>query len=101
MENKNPLYIGIGIFIILILVVAIVSSGILNGGVSKEVNPKQIKSGQTNSALEKYRSEDIPEDCRLPNYESSVSEWVEHLSHHKPTWYCLEYYGTSIEEMNN
>ena len=96
MENKNPIYIGAGIIILLLLGIVLLSSGILNGNTSKNFESEQI----TNPELEKYRSKDIPEDCRLPNYENDVREWTEHLSHHKQTWYCLNYYGTSIEEMN-
>ena len=45
-----------------------------------------------NVDLSKYRSESIPEDCRLPGYESDVEAWKEHLSHHQNTLYCLDYY---------
>ncbi|MFQ5531699.1 MAG: hypothetical protein ACE5ES_03735 [Candidatus Nanoarchaeia archaeon] len=91
MENKL-LYAGLGI-LILFLAVAVIAKPQLNSNVVKEqeiINPK----------LEKYRSTNIPEECRLPKYENSIEEWKEHLSHHKPTWYCLEdYYGIGdVEE---
>lgn len=95
MENKLKAYIGIGIVVLLLIGSFVLSSGILNGEVSKN-----LKSEQTNPELDKYRTQDIPEDCRLPTYESDIAWWKQHLSHHKQTWYCLEYYGTSIEEIN-
>ncbi len=42
--------------------------------------------------LAKYRSEDIPADCRLPDYENDLDSWKEHLGHHENTLYCLDYY---------
>ena len=86
MENKI-LIIGISIFVLLIITSVLISSGILkiNGSVIKE-------TGNPNPELEKYRSEKIPEDCRLPTYEDDLDWWKEHLSHHKETLYCLDYY---------
>ena len=63
-------------------------------------NAIKIKSNQVDPEFEKYRSLDIPEECRLPEYESDLESWKQHLSHHKQTWYCLDYYGTSIEKLN-
>jgi hypothetical protein len=85
-KNKF-MYLGVGIILILVLGSVILSSGVLNGNSIKEdVDNK-------NPELEKYRSEDIPEDCRLPEYESDLGWWKEHLSHHKETLYCLDYYN--------
>jgi hypothetical protein len=42
--------------------------------------------------LSKYRSEDLPEECRLPIYEENISWWKQHLSHHSNTQFCLDYY---------
>ena len=95
MENKILIYAGAGIILLLLIGSVVLSSGILNRNA-----PKNFKSEQTSPELEKYRSEDIPEDCRLPEYESDIEEWKQHLSHHEQTWYCLDYYGTSIEEIN-
>lgn len=94
MKNKSWIYFLGGIILLLLVGSVILSSGIFNGDVSKD-----FKSEQISSELEKYRSEDLPEDCRLPEYESDIDSWKQHLSHHKPTEYCLEYYGTSIGEM--
>jgi len=64
---------------------------VFNGDATAEV--------KKNPELDKYRSEDIPEACRLPVYEDNLDWWKQHLSHHQQTWDCLKYYGTSIEEM--
>ena len=42
--------------------------------------------------INKYNSEEIPEECRMPEYENNLEEWKEHLSHHQNTLYCLNYY---------
>lgn len=47
--------------------------------------------------LDKYRSDGIPLECRLPIYESRIESWKEHLSHHKNTLYCLEYFEEGEE----
>jgi len=95
MGNKLWIYFGGGIILLLLVGFVVFSLGILNGNASKN-----FKSEQTNSKLEEYRSENIPVDCRLPEYESDLEKWEQHLSHHQQTWYCLDYYGTSIEELN-
>lgn len=46
-----------------------------------------------NSEYEQYRSNSIPEECRMPEYEDDARLWKEHLSHHEQTFHCLEYYG--------
>ncbi len=93
MVNKI-LVIGITAFVLLIIGSFLISlRGGVTGNIVKESNIDETE-------LEKYRSEDIPEDCRLPEYESNLEWWKQHLSHHKQTWYCLDYYGTSIEDLN-
>jgi len=95
MENKTLISIGAGIVFLFLIGLAILNSGILGDN-----SLKNFKQDSINLELEKYRVQEIPEDCRLPVYESDVEWWKQHLSHHKQTWYCLEYYGTSIEELN-
>ena len=51
-----------------------------------------VKETNSNVDLSKYRSEDIPEECRMPEYEKNLEEWKEPLSHHQNTLYCLNYY---------
>jgi hypothetical protein len=87
MENKF-IYVGIAIILILLIGSVILSSGLLNQDVVETKN----MNGKTNQNLEKYRSSKIPEECRLPGYENDVESWKEHLSHHKETWHCLDYY---------
>ena len=83
-KNKKVLdYIGIGVVVLLLVGSVIVG---LNLSSSKDV----IVESDLN--LEKYRSEDLPADCRLPVYESRIESWKEHLSHHEETLYCLEYF---------
>jgi len=89
---KNELSIIVGIAAVLLLVGSILGIGFLTGA-------KDSSSSQSDSELAKYRSQNIPEECRIPESESDVDWWKQHLSHHQQTWYCLEYYGTSIEEM--
>lgn len=49
-------------------------------------------SVKQDSNLEKYRSEKIPQECRLPEYDNDLNGWKEHLGHHQNTLYCLDYY---------
>jgi hypothetical protein len=49
-----------------------------------------------NSELERYSSENMPEECRLPEYEENLNKWKQHLSHHQNTLYCLDYYDKEI-----
>ncbi|MDP2628306.1 MAG: hypothetical protein Q8P15_00215 [Nanoarchaeota archaeon] len=87
MENK---YLIFGAIVLtLFLAFSVFLKFNQNGNVVQEKNPE----------LEKYRSLEIPEECRLPEYENDLNWWKQHLSHHQNTWYCLEYYGTSIEEI--
>ena len=86
MENKIWVYIGLAISVLLLIGSIVLSSGILNRNTAKNSGSKQI-----NSELEKYRSEDIPEECRLPDGQD-IQSWKEHLGHHQNTLYCLDYY---------
>jgi len=72
-----------------ILLIVFTSSTLL---INSLINSEDSVSEPFNPNLEKYRSDDLPEDCRLPEYESDPVGWKEHLSHHKQTWYCLDYY---------
>jgi hypothetical protein len=85
MVNKI-LVIGITAFVLLIIGSFLISlRGGVTGNAVKESNIDETE-------LAKYRSEDLPEDCRLPEYESNLEWWKQHLSHHKETLYCLDYY---------
>ena len=95
MKNKVQWAYLIGGIAIIILVLGIVFAF---SGVLKRSPPGSLKQ-QGNQELSKYRSSDIPEECRLPEGDSDVEWWKQHLSHHEPTWYCLKYYGTTIEKM--
>lgn len=78
LENKF-IYIGILIIFVFVIIISF-----------KFPNSNNEKIGNLN--LSKYRSEDIPEECRLPEYENNVESWKEHLSHHEETEHCLGYY---------
>lgn len=79
---KKDKFIYIGIIAILILV-AVIGLKFSKGD---SVDNKKVGN------LEKYRSEDIPEECRISDYEDDVESWKQHLSHHQETLYCLDYY---------
>ena len=81
---SSDLYAGIGLFILLLV-------GGLFFGFKQKSNNSILESENIN--LNKYRSEEIPADCRLPEYESNVESWKEHLGHHETTWHCLDYYN--------
>lgn len=89
MGNKTLVYLAIGVFVLVLVGSVIISSGILNLSGNTIKNPE---SGNSNLELEKYRSEDIPEECRLPETQSDLNSWIEHLGHHKETFYCLDYF---------
>jgi hypothetical protein len=101
MENKLLVF-GAGVFILILIAGIFISSGAINltNNVVKKIDsiagPPSREIQKTDSLdtqdLSKYRSEDIPEDCRLPNYENNVNKWTEHLGHHEDTKYCLDYY---------
>lgn len=83
MRNKILAYVGIGFFVLILIGSLFVGLG-MNGNSVKDVG--------SDVDFEKYRSEEIPVDCRLPDYDDNVEKWVEHLGHHENTWYCLDYY---------
>lgn len=103
MGNKIWVYIG-GVAIILILALSFFGGG-MHGNTTRNMGEQSAGSsmaghhseGQPLSSsseeLDKYRSEEIPEECRLPEYEDDLNSWKEHLSHHENTLYCLDYYN--------
>lgn len=78
MENKI-LVIG-AIILVLLLVLGVFLKSNSNG------------NSIAGSDLEKYRSEKIPQECRLPENNNDLNAWKEHLGHHQNTLYCLDYY---------
>ena len=90
--------------IIITVGIAIILMGIFTGIILEGLSPSEksnIDLEEISGEVVKYRDSGIPEECKLPEYENSVENWKEHLSHHKNTWYCLEeFYNTSIEEMS-
>ncbi len=120
MKNKILAYLGLGV--VLLLLIGAFAMGSMNGRAINNVDDSNDMSdhhggggqpatsnvvgdmsdhhggsGQqvslSSEELAKYRSEDIPEDCRLADYDNDVKKWAEHLSHHENTRYCLEYYN--------
>ena len=83
--NKNLIYIGL-IFVILSLTVVVFIKVNATGKVVQNINK------QNNQELDKYRLDPIPAECKLPEYEESINDWKEHLSHHQNTLYCLDYF---------
>lgn len=94
MRDKKTEY-ALYIVLAVLVVGAVVLYSMNHFGASK--NPKVVYEDKvtqnTNPALDKYRSEDIPEECRLPVYEDDISWWKQHLSHHSNTQFCLDYYS--------
>ncbi len=86
MKKNIWIYPGIILFILLIIGIFLISSGLLSNKSNSNENNQQIDAD-----LEKYRSESIPEECRLPAGQD-LQSWKEHLSHHQNTLYCLDYY---------
>ena len=81
--DKRIIGIIFGVLVILSFLVFIILKD--NPGIGNSVE-------DSNAELEKYRSPEIPEECRLPDYENDLDYWKEHLSHHQNTLYCLEEY---------
>jgi len=81
-----------GVLILLLVVSAVFL--IVNKKTQKAniVTPKKVEVAQNNALLDKYRTDPVPENCRIPEYENDLKRWAEHLSHHESTRYCLEYY---------
>ncbi len=82
MKNKSLSYVGIGILVLILIGSLFVGFGMRGNAVEED----------NDADLSYYRSEEVPEDCRLPDYEDDVNSWKEHLGHHENTWYCLDYY---------
>ncbi len=76
MKNKFLIF-GV-FFLILLLAVAVV--------IKLNINRQAV-----NNNLNTYGSENIPEECRLPQGQD-LQSWKEHLGHHQQTLYCLDYY---------
>lgn len=97
MNNKkrgNILY-GIVVLLLLVAVIFVVVSKDtqnLNTTVPNKASVNTAPVKTTDSSLDKYRQDPVPEDCRLADYDNDVKAWAEHLSHHGNTKYCLEYY---------
>ncbi len=85
-KNKNIIYITVGITVVL-LIAGVYFLNFRNF-VGDETNNKYADDN-----LDRYRSDDIPEECQLPPYENNTEKWKEHLSHHENTLYCLNYYN--------
>jgi len=81
MRKKILDNIAWGIFVILLLGSLVIAIKIPNSFIYSEEDP-----------LEWYRSDDLPEDCRIPEYESDIEEWKINLRHDQKTWYCLKYF---------
>jgi amino acid transporter len=82
--GKIQTYFAIAVLLILII-----------GGLFavKNMNGSVVKESKSNNVdLSKYRSEDIPEKCRLPDYENDLGWWKTHLGHHAETNECLQYF---------
>ncbi len=100
MESKILVYLGLAIA--LLLFVGTFAMGNMNGRTVSNVGDSENMANHhggeqsiilNDEDLAKYRSEDIPSDCRLPDYNDDVKKWAEHLSHHQETQFCLEYYN--------
>lgn len=109
MGNKILIYVGAGV--LLLLLIGVFSMGRMSGNVVGSVSDvgggRVVASSSGSMAghhgggqsvslsseeLAKYRSEDIPADCRLPDYDNDVVGWATHMGHHAETEFCLEYY---------
>ncbi len=82
--NRKLIYIAIvTILLIALLFATLMIQGAFQSNLAVKGNSQE---------LDKYRSETIPEECRLPEYKDNVDSWKAHLSHHENTLYCLKYY---------
>lgn len=89
MKKKTLDYIAAGV-IVLLLVGSLLINFIISypsANASESVGVENIEQD-----LSRYRLEDIPEECRLPEYDYDIEWWKEHLSHHEETWHCLGYF---------
>jgi hypothetical protein len=88
MKKKILDHIAIGVIVLLL-----VGSLLINLIISySSTNIKTEVQNNNSNDLSKYRSEDIPEECRLPEYDYSIEWWKDHLSHNEETWHCLGYF---------
>jgi len=93
MKNKKTSKILYGV-IVLLLIFTIMT--FVNNNKSENSNvvvPNNAEAKAANVLLDKYRTDPVPVDCRLGDYDDDVKAWKEHLSHHGNTQYCLEYYS--------
>ena len=82
---KKEIIVSISILLLILVLAGFVffKGDITKKSVERDSNPE----------LDKYRSEEIPEECKLPKYEKDIESWKEHLSHHQNTLYCLNYFN--------
>ena len=78
-KNKLIVYIGIAVFVLLLLGSILATSGFFNKSQSS------ASTGQTS-----FKS-NTPKECQPPEGQDTAS-WKEHLGHHDNTKYCLDYY---------
>ena len=81
MRKKILDNIAIGVFIILLVGSLWIAIKVPNFFTPSEKDP-----------LEWYRSDDLPVDCRLPEYEGDIEGWKINLRHDQAMWYCLKYF---------
>ncbi len=84
--KDNWYYILGGIIVLILLIITIYPF------FNKNVSNNSAVTENINPELQKYRLDSIPEACRLPLSQDDIQSWKEHLSHHKNTWYCLDYF---------
>ncbi len=77
----------IWMFVIVILLILLVIASVVKISGNSVVN----SNGNSGTNLDKYSSNSIPAECRLPEGQD-LQGWKEHLGHHENTKYCLEYY---------
>ncbi len=82
MKNENLLILVLAIVILFLLIVGTFGMFLLKSS----PNNARSMAAQTGGV-----SEDIPEECRLPNGQD-VESWKEHLGHHAETQECLQYF---------
>lgn len=83
MNRKILAYIGVSLLVLLLM------AGLFNLG---RMSGNSVQQSKTSDAgLGKYRSNEIPEECKVPQGQD-IQSWKEHLGHHQNTLYCLDYY---------
>ncbi|GEM_PF-5500251 len=92
-KNELSWYVFASLFIILLVVFLLSLFSIFPGKKAMDSSLIERDSApERNPELDKYRSSEIPEECRLPEDQNDPIKWREHLSHHESTWHCLDYY---------